>query len=221
MGLAFVQENENSGTDSVVVTLGASTPGDNYLLVFAYWDRNVTYSSIADDGADTYSQFGSVIDGISAGFGVNAAVFGAKNASAGTRTVTFNTVGGSSFAECFVVEYSGQRLITPLDSINSLLVAGDQAPTLAITTVADNAMVVALDVQSNGTMSVPGFTQRSTINYVGDKLITPPGSQTVTFTVTGGSSTHHILFLIGLAPATTTMPPPYQPWAQLGPLLAQ
>lgn len=100
---AFVQsvdDNELSGA-SVSVTLSASSTAKNTLILFAGWGNNVTISSVADDGGNTWTSIPP-----RQGSGPYLQIWYAAHADpADTITATFS----SSVSDCSLVchEYSG------------------------------------------------------------------------------------------------------------------
>ena len=220
----------NNGVTSGAATFGSNVSSGSLIVVcvslFAAGGSNV--SSITDTLGNTYAQDDTVTFSLAT---CRTSIWRAFNSGAGANTVTVN-LNATSDLTFTISEFSGALTTDPNDASNNAT-GVDQSPTVSVTAVDANVMMVGsfshdntdrtmtsgsgyalLAENEGGTLNMPIHSEF--------QEFTSAGAKTVNGTVGTGSVGWGICgCAYKPAAGAAAAQPPYQPWPQRGPILAQ
>lgn len=205
MAATFVQKTDTSNSspaNSINVSYASNvTAGSLLVALFGWADTSLT-ASFADGRNGSWSAAASSKSS-NAGFGYNTEVFYFPNAAAGATTVTATLSGTAGYMWLVVLEFGSAATSSPLDASNSAT-GGSSAVSGSLTTVTDNALIVACSLVSAITPTAgSGFTLASNLDGNGGEYKLDAGahgSNTVAFG--GGNDPNWTLSMAAFKPST-------------------
>ncbi len=175
---AFVQACQGHWTSGTTITAACTYGAGNLVAVGVFIESGSAsqeFSSLTTDCVHSYTQI-DAFTGLDAGLlAVDALTYYAKNTSAGSCTVTVNTVNSSvNQATVAILEYSGADTTAPLDvhanfaHVNNIGTGADAVVTSSVTTTANGEAVVGFMFSNRGGVvnytagASPAYTARAT-----------------------------------------------------------
>lgn len=219
---------------TVAVTLGAAVGSGNSLCGWVSWGSNTltTLTSVTDDKGNTYTISDKFPDNANVQSG---AMFFLGNITNGPTIITAHFSPNQNFLQIGADEYSGVLAATnPSDghSVCAAVQTGSTATDFlssgSFTTAVNGDLIYGVTMDTfNATLATAGtgYTQRQTSTAQSDttsedKVQSTAGSVAATFT-TSSAGGRYITLAVAIKAAASAAQPPYEPWRQRGPILAQ
>jgi hypothetical protein len=180
-----VNEPQTAQT-SVAATYAAETAGNLNVVIIGWNNTTSSISSVVDTAGNAYQ----VAAPITRGSAQSQAIYYAKNITGGTPKVTVTFNASTAYPDLRILEYSGVDTNSPFQASASWIGGTATTTSGTLTTTAAVAVLVA-GGSTNGGFTAPGtgFTKRiitpRDTDYVGDAIVTSPGSYDATATTSG------------------------------------
>jgi hypothetical protein len=207
MAIAFVRGGQGEGSSVTTVAFTSNNAGD--LLVVAVWSGLGGSHSISDSNTNSWTQIGTVTDGV----GSILSVYYCENckASAGTNTITLD--GGNGYKRLMCVEYSGIQTSTSLRTSLTNFGSGTTATVGNMTVVVGDLVLGSIvgDWSNDNWGAGSGYTKRAGGTRSGiEEKIAASTTENPSASGSGAAAWTAIGAAFKEAVAATKAPPPFR-----------